>query len=364
MSSVSYDQTLITNWLGPHTVAKAHDYIHAVSGLQWKSNSNILSGKVQGTSYRPYKAEIYFHKIKGHLEVECDCSCPVGFDCKHVAAVLMAGLKKMPKAPPDSMRSELVSWLENFRSQHALTVRQARGPQPLKHTLAYVLTWLRSRQQYEVQIFKARLSKEGTIQAIEQFWNNVETSLTKTPKFITRDDLVILRELWLGHCKDISSDTYPLFGADGADVLQKMVLTGRLFIAPPTSHQPTSPIALSLGNTRPGQIQWQLQSDGRLRPAVHTEPPSMILLATDPPWYVDTRAAEAGVITQLSLPFRQLIDYLSIPPILQTETSLVAAMLNEVSSNLPLPPHIPHFSATRHRERAYPPSCHLIHNPY
>ena len=88
MSSVFYDREDITKWLGAKTVDKAREYVGAVSNLRW--NDRTLSGEVQGTQRHPYSVDVKFHDIGDDLWVEGDCSCPVGFQCKHMAAVLMA----------------------------------------------------------------------------------------------------------------------------------------------------------------------------------------------------------------------------------------------------------------------------------
>jgi superfamily II DNA or RNA helicase len=92
-----------------------------------------------------------------------------------------------------------------------------------------------------------------------------------------------------------------------------------------------------MGETRTGRIEWEAQSDDRLRPVLITDPPAAMVLATEPVWYVDPTASEAGIV-ELSLPFQQLPDYLSMPPISLAEAPLVAAVLREVAPDLPLPP--------------------------
>ncbi|MFP3186149.1 MAG: SWIM zinc finger family protein, partial [Paraburkholderia sp.] len=90
MSSVFYDREHVKKWLGARTVEKALDYVDAFSNLHWENNT--LSGEVQGTQRHPYVVDVQFHDIGDDLWVEGDCSCPVGFQCKHMAALLIAGL--------------------------------------------------------------------------------------------------------------------------------------------------------------------------------------------------------------------------------------------------------------------------------
>lgn len=127
--SVSYNRKQITDWLGSHTVAKAREYAHAVSGLRWRS-ADTLSGQVQGTRTRPYDVCAYFHDIDDHRDmwVEGECTCPVSVDCKHVAALLIAGLGHLPQQPATGVRPELVTWLEAFRAKRTATLPEAGSP--------------------------------------------------------------------------------------------------------------------------------------------------------------------------------------------------------------------------------------------
>ncbi len=338
MPSVFYDRTQIVGWLGSRTVAKAREYIHAVSKLRW--HDNTLSGKVQGTAHRPYSVNVHFYDVEKKLWSVGECSCPVRFNCKHVAALLIASLKKTPNSQPNGINLEVVKWLENFRTRRLSTLPNGKKiTSKPTHKLAYVLGWSLS-QHCEMRIFKARCSTDGAIRAIEQPWSNVDAAIVNPPKFVTDEDLFILRGLWLNHSPEDygSYGSFTLRGTNGADVLQKMILTGRLYTTQTTSRA-TAPkhLVLSQGEVRSGQIQWQPQSDDRLQPALRIEPSVTMLLTTEPTWYVDAQTSEAGVV-QLPMPFQQLADYLSMPPISQAEVPLVASVLREVAPDLPLPP--------------------------
>jgi len=331
MSSVFYDREHVTKWLGARTVEKARDYVDAVSNLHWEDNT--LSGEVQGTQRRPYLVEVQFHDIGDELWVEGDCSCPVGYQCKHMAALLIAGLEGAVESQP-GVRPELVRWMETFRARAESETPSQRTPSagPI-HALAYQLGWSRYQQRHEIQLFKARLDAQGVISSIDEPWSNVEAALIKAPKFVSDDDLVILRSLWLGHSRQ-NHGHFILRGSNGGDVLHKLVATGRLFPADPADGAPRP---LSKGSARAGRIEWEAQADDRLRPVLRTEPAAAMVLATEPVWYVDAEAGEAGIV-ELSLPFPQLPDYLSMPPISLAEAPLVAAVLREVAPDLPLPP--------------------------
>jgi superfamily II DNA or RNA helicase len=336
MSSVFYDLADVTKWLGARTVAKARDYAQAVSNMHWENNT--LSAEVQGTQRYPYVVEVHFHDVGDELWVEGDCSCPVGFQCKHMAAVLFAGLGEKQQADAHAgVRPELVQWLEAFRARAGNEAGDGRQAPAAVTALAYRLGWSRHQQRHEIQLFKVRRNQHGEIHTLNEPWSNVEAALIKPPKFIGDDDLVILRSLWLGHSRQ-NYGHFVLRGANGGEVLHKLVATGRLFPAQaPDTLSSHGLRALTMGAARSGQIEWEAQADDRLRPVLRTDPPAAMVLATEPVWYVDAVAGEAGLV-ELSLPFQQLPDYLSMPPISLAEAPLVAAVLREVAPDLPLPP--------------------------
>ena len=324
MPSVSYDRTQVAQWLGHATLAKARDYSRAVSQLHWQGN--MLTAKVQGTERRPYAVAIYFHNKQNQLRIEGECSCPVGFNCKHVAAVLLAGLEEQ-ETTSTGARPELLRWLEAFRAQQ-ITPASAKKP---TQTLAYVLAWSEHRQHHEIRLFKAKLDKDGSIRSIDQQWNNIEPALSKPPKFVTPEDFQILRELWLERPRN-GIAAFELQGNSGSALIRKMMATGRFFVS--DSNEP-----LYLGEPRSGDIQWQRLPDNRLRPVLQTQPQASVVLPTTPPWYIDTQSGEAGV-AELAKPFPQLDEFLSMPPISLGEAPLVAAVLGEIAPELPQPPTV------------------------
>ncbi|WP_233835360.1 DEAD/DEAH box helicase [Paraburkholderia sp. ZP32-5] len=372
MSSVFFDRDRITEWLGEWAVAKARS-VGAVSNVKWQGAT--LSGDVQGSRPQPYRTRVRFRTDGGLPWAQSDCTCPVGRDCKHVAALLLAeldyhdemdhitpvddedgtqrpdisgarpALSPLTQPPPPSpgVRPELVSWLERFRARAAdaadATANQAAARNAgaaRGETLAYRLTWSSFHLRHEVVLHRARCDANGAIVEVGQSWGDVEAALLKQPRFVSDADLSILRGLWLGRSRE-DFGQFVLRGTSGAETLQKLIATGRLFFGFNTAPGKAGPTPLTRAADRPGSIEWEPLADQRLRPVLRTEPRASMVLPTEPVWYVDGVANEAGIVP-LSLPFQQLPDYLAMPPISLAEAPLVASVLREIAPELPPPP--------------------------
>ncbi|SDR28392.1 Superfamily II DNA or RNA helicase, SNF2 family [Paraburkholderia fungorum] len=371
MSSVFFDRERIAEWLGDHTVAKARS-VGAVTHVTWQGAT--LSGDVQGTQAHPYRTRVRFRTDGGLPWAQSDCTCPVGRDCKHVAALLLAELdyhdemdhithvdrdgsgdedddnlnapsrtgvadfgQPSRDATGQRVRPELVSWLERFRARaEAADADAQKAATARTQTLAYRLNWSEFHMRHEVVLYRARCDPDGAVVEVGEAWANVEAALLKQPRFVSDEDLSILRGLWLGRSRE-DFGQFVLRGTSGAEMLQKLIATGRLFVEFGHEAGREGPTPLSRGADRPGRIEWEPLADQRLRPVLCTEPRASMVLPTEPVWYVDGVANEAGLV-ESSLPFQQLPDYLAMPPISLAEAPLVASVLREIAPGLPLPP--------------------------
>jgi len=80
-------EALIKTWVGKTFAMRGkryfkHDRVTEVEALQ---QGEELMGDVQGTAAKPYEVLIRFVSDDA---IEGECTCPVGLNCKHVAAVL------------------------------------------------------------------------------------------------------------------------------------------------------------------------------------------------------------------------------------------------------------------------------------
>ena len=139
------------------------------------------------------------------------------------------------------------------------------------------------------------------------------------------EDLPILRGLWLGRAPGSYSSSFRLQGATGAMTLEKLVATDRLFAAgAASSMHPGTRCLVRSGPERDAQLVWQAHPDARVRPVLQATPAATLLLTTTQPnWYVDAHAGEAGILV-MPWPAEQLEDLLSMPAITPSPTAISA----------------------------------------
>jgi superfamily II DNA or RNA helicase len=86
------------------SLSRASGYGNRVSDLQRRDEDGtvVLSARVQGTASTPYRTTVAIRAgRRGTFGYDCDCTCPVGVDCKHAAALLMAAAQRT--WPEDSL---------------------------------------------------------------------------------------------------------------------------------------------------------------------------------------------------------------------------------------------------------------------
>jgi uncharacterized Zn finger protein len=94
----------IKGWLGATYAQRGLDYYRNSHVVNYQWSGEKLTGRVQGSEYRPYRVTILF---EGQFLDE-GCSCPMGGGCKHVAALLYAVMndKSAPSGSPSKTRKK------------------------------------------------------------------------------------------------------------------------------------------------------------------------------------------------------------------------------------------------------------------
>ena len=326
MSAVTlttYTEDDITTWLGAKEVAKGHTYTEAVHELE-VSDERIIA-LVTGTARQPYTstARLVQHK-NGKLSLINGCTCPVGMDCKHVAAMLLKAIEERHPDPVDRVSPGIMSWVADLRRVSIAVAKKKTRPTSARQQLFYILKSTPDHRHFGIEIRKGKYPESA-----EEWWK-VDRALVTPPQFVNEEDLGILRLIWADRGNESSLRAFGLGPKHGAEIMQRMAASHRLY--------PEDDLGLPLiiGVNRPATIGWQVDGQGFQRPYMKPEPAADRIVTVDPPWYLDLTSGETGPLDIVGNP-AVLNRLFTLPPLSAKEATLVAEALTELAPELPPP---------------------------
>jgi len=248
------------------------------------SGDTLLIGECQGSQFMPYEQRVEILDGRGEPELSGFCTCPVGYNCKHVVALVLTW--QAQAARHGSPRDRVTEWLAELEPDPG---SESNGSSP--EALLYLLSPASAKSdEFKVEFVVARRKQDGE-------WGKGRTTQLSTlthpwqrGRYVRPIDEEIAGYLelcnkdgWAGRCE--------LSGAGGHFALMKMAETGRLFLGP-ERHGP-----LASGPPRRLEVGWK-KSGKRYRLHLGVEAGG-IALALSPPCYVDQERLEVG---RLELP--------------------------------------------------------------
>ncbi len=298
--------------------------VSSLSVADERPNSVTLQAMVRGSGAQVYRQEIdieYFED-DDYTDIDGDCSCPVGFNCKHVVAACLAFQSNTPAGGADAA-SRALSWLDAF------TRDDAPAPQPGNEFIVYLLRPTREPGVLEVQFVITRHLKRGGLGKgrTAQLYNFTDDY--QMPRYATDEDRDIGRLINAlpGH----TWDQQTLRGELGALALRRIVASGRGF------WQGIDGPPLLPGEARELQLHWQTDADGNERLSLDIQP-TALPLRTQPPLYLDPQSGELGPLRGADVSEVQWGLLLDAPPVPAAEAEKFSRQLVTTLPDTPLPP--------------------------
>lgn len=294
-------------------------------------DADRIVAEVQGKEALPYQVVL----SGAHNLLSADCSCPVGFDCKHgVAAALkwLWFLSSDRRLVPNQHRQEdgsaqLRQWLSNLPPAKMQPNTELT---PGSHYLLYNLDTEGAGincQQIRVTLQKAYLKLNGEWSQLHQYRPDYANLDRNAPDFFKPEDVSILNLLRGWH----TQYGFQLSAESGALALQNMLASNRLRLA--GSGQIIHPAA-------PRKLRWQwLESNNTFQLKATLEGlEHWQLLALEPPAYLDANQHSIGNIV-VDLDGARLEHLMNMPAVPQADMKDVATSLRHTlrRDQLPLP---------------------------
>ncbi|WP_426237978.1 SNF2-related protein [Pseudomonas sp. TWP3-2] len=268
----------------------------------------------------------------GRWELMCSCTCPMGSDCKHCAATIYH-LQDQPVTATESipqvhLSRELERWLADIPSANK---SDAEPAQAAGTRLVYQLRPTSVAGKWALEIYRAQQLKTGELKDIKQMYS-LSDMLMREPGYLTELDLRIARLLVAVYSHHAYHGGYMLQGSSGAELLEMLVKTARLFLDLKRS-QP-----LRSGEKRAGQFAWAEQSNGSFRPQWSSEEAAVeTVLALEPLYYLDHERLQVGqLFTGLD---EKLACHLSLAPDIPAHQAMQFSHRMSATTQV-IPPHV------------------------
>jgi superfamily II DNA or RNA helicase len=303
-----------------------------------------IAGTVQGSERRPYTQTVSLVPKRGSagMRVVGYCTCPVGLNCKHVAAVLLEHRKQLDEAEdagepapvavagrapsqrqprqatapagpqPMALSVALQGWLDRVAAAATASLtadRAARTPQPHQRQLLYVLNHHDAPSggsaSARIRPVNVRLKKDGSVAEEKRYdMENAFRSAEQRARFLTEDDISILRDLmWLGRSGPYTDRIDVPLASDAVSlrIVEALLATGRL------RYSAANGSVLGAGPEIAVEPRWvRTDRGGQRLVLVPTAAPSAAEAKVGSAGAQPTPAGDAGPRIDLILPLQQL----------------------------------------------------------
>ncbi|MDD2877228.1 MAG: DEAD/DEAH box helicase [Acidiphilium sp.] len=283
----------------------------------------VLTADVIGTAPRPYAVEVSTRHTAWAVQIDGHCTCPVGHNCKHVAAALVHAARPeirrylaltYPAAPKivEELSPALQIWMNDLRLAQAGADEEY--PTDVRQRLLYVLKALDcpnpQARDIGVETVSVRLLKDGSLSTSTTAYppHTLDDRGAGGMKFLRPSDREILPRLArLAQRGGSSRLAVRLAGAEGTALLRAILATGR-------SHwNEVSGPAMRQDDPITAGITWALNPDGSQSPTLDL-PPDCLAIRLTPPWCIAPQSGMAQPV-RTGLADRFADTVLSAPPV-------------------------------------------------
>ncbi len=263
-----------------------------------------IHAEVQGSQLEPYEVDVSWEPDEaGKSSVRGICSCPVSFNCKHVAAAIVEALQtkgsvRMPP-PKRKLPNQLQNWLQQLENAATPPPPETETENPDEsERLVYVLNLegptygmlvsTRPNLSVNLQVVR-RLANGGYGSGRNCYFEGILNN-ARTDSYVRKVDISIVRRIKLIQPQGHYYGTNLLVGAEGAALLEEILRTGRCHWRGAGKKHP----ALILGKPRLAKLEWQADNQGMQSPGFDVTPRPTAILPLVPPWYLDEGTGSCG----------------------------------------------------------------------
>ena len=327
LKSLAWTQAFSSKALAKARAYAADDRVEII-----EINDKKIEAFCVGSENQAYEQSIYLSEDRlGSVNLRCLCSCPVVIDCKHCAAVLYHLQGSADDASESDAQIPLGRALEHWLSTIPVPAKPAEeGAQTAGTRLFYKLKPTPVSGKWLLDIFKVSQLKSGELREVKPMYSLAEM-LMRQPGYLSELDLRVARLLVAMHSHHAYYSGYPLEGSSGAELLEMLLRTSRLFL----DFEDLRPLVP--GAKRIGQFAWAEQADGGFRAQWSSaEAAHETVLALEPLYYLDREQRQIGpLFNELE---EKLASHLTLAPDIPARQAMQFSHRMSAATRIP-PPH-------------------------
>ncbi len=282
-----------------------------VLSCEFDEQTQTLSGSVKGSAQTPYQTSAAIKKSnKGGFIIHSTCSCPVGWNCKHAVALLLA---YQADTPNYNIENSYQSWFELLQQQLSKKqttagssayqgyFRLSFNKSAYNHSLRYL--------QVEYGSVRFLKSEKRNVFAEKDLISVVDNEAwMESYKWVTAEDVSILQLLLAKEGRVAKLAKSAIYNENDLLALQKILATGRCFWEELS-------LPVQAAEKRKLTLQWQEQDEDLKQLQITlAESENWLLIPTPTPYYIDT---DTGLVGQIETQFDRdwLLSLLQTPPL-------------------------------------------------
>ncbi|MBV1920618.1 MAG: SWIM zinc finger family protein, partial [Pseudomonadales bacterium] len=300
----------------------------------------MLFSVVEGSYEAEYHQRIILRpptQKKQHITIEGSCSCPVGGNCKHVAAALFEYLENQPRTSHSVaadhtavLVSQLDAWQE-IASTSSQRTKQPQAPNTQDHVI-YLLQINTDQATPEItvdtvkcrKLKKGGWGKPGKVNLERVFYDY------NLPAYITLQDEDIFHRLLKENQYGYSANV-PLLGDDGTLTLRRLIDTQRCYLRDHVDKEP-----IFWGPSIKASFSWQEGDEHQLITSLPGVSNNWLYLPLDPPYYLDIDTSTCGII-ESELETNDFLLLQQLPPIPPEQLYAFSRFLYQRFKSIPTP---------------------------
>ncbi|WP_028863403.1 DEAD/DEAH box helicase [Psychromonas aquimarina] len=286
-----------------------------VLSCEYDEQENKLSGSVKGTSEAPYQTTASIKKSnKGGFIIHSTCTCPVGWNCKHAVALLLA---YQADTPNYNIENSYQTWFELLQTQlvKKQPVTSASAYQGYFRLSFNKSLYNHSMQYLQVEYGSVRFLKSENVSvfAEKDLISVVDNEAwMESYKWVKAEDVSILQLLLAKEGRVAKLAKTYIHNEHDLLALQKILASGRCFwndLSQPLHHSESKEL----------QLQWLEQEDNLKQLQVSLQDSeNWLLVPTPQPYYLDT---DKGLVGEISSEFDRewILSLLKTPPLAEKQ---------------------------------------------